>query len=136
MPTTSDELGYTGITRIAGQDESAAVDVRDVGGTKYMRTEPRIVNVSSVSTVLSVGTSAAEVKVGGSRLANRKEVWLENVSSNTIFFGWANTVTTSGSTRGHRLFKDEKLVLEVGPDEDIWVIAGSASNDLLISERS
>lgn len=83
---------------------------------------------------LSVGTTQTEVKVGASRVSARQVVGIYNNSSSTIFYG-PTGVTTSGANKGFPIFKDEKIYLPIG-DTALYLIAGSASNSVLIQEIS
>ena len=87
-------------------------------------------NDSAVFGSLSVGTSAVQVKVGGSPLANRKLVIMQPKDTG-IFWGYDNTVTTS---TGVEMFKDQIIPMECGPDISIWVIATGAGKSMRIQE--
>lgn len=90
------------------------------------------VNTSGVYGSLTVGTTAVELKVGASPLAERKLVTLDNRSKVTIYWGYSNAVTTT--TYAGRIFKDQQASWPVGPNVSIWLIAGSAGNTTAISE--
>lgn len=92
-----------------------------------------IVNIAGVEGVLTVGTTAVEVKVGASPLTGRKVVTLYNNSNQTIYWGFNNTVTTS---TGSPIEKTEFIVWDVGDSLSIWVIAGTADNNTRITEAS
>jgi hypothetical protein len=79
-----------------------------------------------------VGTSAVEVKVGGSRYANRKLVTLDNTSNVVIYWGYNNSITTS--SYAGRIFKDQQVMWAASDAVAIWIITGSASNTVRISE--
>ena len=79
---------------------------------------------------LSVGTSAVEVKVGGSPLTRRKAVVMQP-KDNKIYWGYTNSVTTS---TGVEMFKDQILILDIGPDISIWVIADAGGKSMRIQE--
>ena len=87
---------------------------------------------TSIQAQLTVGTSAVEVKVGVSRLDNRKLVTLDNTSNVVIYWGFTNAITTS--TYAGRIFKDQQARWSVGPNQAIFLIAGSAGNTVRISE--
>jgi hypothetical protein len=92
-----------------------------------------IVNESALYTNLTVGTSAVEVKVGGSRLTNRKCVTLVNNSSKTIYWGFSNSVTVSNGTP---IEKGQMFVWSVGDSIQVWVISNTASLDTRITESA
>jgi len=92
-----------------------------------------IVNGSGLEAALTVGTTAVEVKVGGSPLTGRKVVTLYNNSNQILYWGFTNAVTTSSGTP---IDKQEFIVWSVGDLISIWVIAGSAGNNTRITEAS
>jgi hypothetical protein len=89
-----------------------------------------VARTSALYAELTVGTSAVELKVGASALANRKYVTMRP-KDNTIYFGFSNAVT---STTGMKMFKDEFYMLPVGVA--VWLIADGASKKISIGELS
>lgn len=79
---------------------------------------------------MTVGTSAVELKVGGSVLANRKAVTMQAMD-NSVYWGYSNTVTVSTGTR---IFKNQFIPLPVGPDIHVWLIADAAGKNVRIGE--
>jgi hypothetical protein len=92
-----------------------------------------ISNSGGVQGALNVGTSAVELKVGGSPLTNRKCATLLNNSNSTIYWGYTNGVTTSSGTP---IFKNQFVVWNIGPSTRVYLIAGSATNDTRITENA
>jgi len=80
---------------------------------------------------LNVGTTAVEVKVGASRLTNRKLVTLYNNSNSILYWGYSNTVTTASGTH---IVKGQFISWEAGDAQSIFVISGSALNETRITE--
>lgn len=93
-----------------------------------------VVESGYVGGVVTVGTSQVEAKVGGARVATRQIVILFNDSSNTIYYG-PTGVTTSGSSKGIPLEKSQWVALPIG-DQGLFLIAGSASNNVIVQEIS
>lgn len=91
-----------------------------------------VVESSFVAAEVSVGTSQVEAKASGSRLATRQVLGIYNNSSNTVYYG-PTGVTTSGSTKGFPIFKDQIVYLPIG-DMAVYLIAGSSSNSVLVQE--
>lgn len=91
-----------------------------------------VCNTSCVYKALTVGTSAVLAIVGGSVLANRKYLSVQPQATG-VYYGFDNSVTTSNGTE---LFKDQLVFLPVGPDVTVYLIAGSAGNDVRIGELS
>lgn len=81
---------------------------------------------------VTVGTSAVEAKVGGSRMTARQLVGIYNNSNVTVYWG-KSSVTTSGSTKGFPIFKDQTIYIPVG-DIAVYLIAGSSDNSVLVQE--
>ena len=93
-----------------------------------------VINVSGVYGNLTVGVTAVEIKVGGSPLANRKLVTLDNNSNATLYWGYDSSVTTT--TFAGRIVKDQQASWSVGPSVSIFLIAVGAGNLTHISEGS
>ena len=107
-----------------------------VSGTFWQATQPvsDTINGSGVQGALTVGTTAVEVKVGGSAHASRKLVTLYNNSSVILYWGWTNAVTTSNGTP---IQPQQFGTWNVGPSATVYVIATSgSSNDTRVTEAS
>lgn len=98
-----------------GGDDSVVSDILDAGG---------------VQSGITVGTSAVEVKVGASKLANRKLVTAQP-KANGVFWGYTSGVTTSSGTE---LFKDQVLAIAASETTEVWLIASTAGNNVRITE--
>lgn len=90
------------------------------------------VDTAGIYGSLTVGTSAVQLKVGGSNLANRKLVTIDNTSNATIYWGYDSSITTT--TFAGRIFKDQQASWAVGPNVSIYLIAAGAGNVVKISE--
>lgn len=88
-------------------------------------------STSYVQADVTVGTSAVEAKVGGSRLANRKRLIITNKSNVTIYIGPSGVTTTTGRP----LLKDQQMFTDDG-DIGVYMIAGSSSNTVGVEEKS
>jgi hypothetical protein len=122
----------TSATTVGGIDLSGNLQDILVDTTGVQITTDRN-NISMVYSSLTVGTTAVEVKVGGSALANRKLLIIHNNSGNTMYWGANNSVTTSN---GIVLFRDQVVSIPVGPAISIWIISGSSSQNARITEMS
>lgn len=91
-----------------------------------------ICNTAGSYKTLTVGTTAVLAIVGGSVLANRKYLSVQP-KANGVFYGFDNSVTTSSGTE---LFKDQLIFLPVGAAVTVYLIAGTAGNDVRIGELS
>jgi hypothetical protein len=90
-------------------------------------------NAGGTQSALTVGTTAVELKVGASPLANRKVATFFNNSNAIIYYGYTSAVTT---TTGTPIQKNQLLGWAVGPSTSIYLIAGSAANDGRITESA
>lgn len=86
--------------------------------------------VGGTQGALTVGTTAVEVKVGVSQLANRKHVTLYNNSNTTMYWGLDSGVNTSTGTP----IQKGEMVPWSASTATIYVIAGSAGNDARVTE--
>jgi len=91
-----------------------------------------VMDSSGVYGTLTVGTSAVQAKVGGSNLANRKLLTVDNTSNAVIYWGYDSSVTTTNYAG--RIFKDQQASWAIGPNLNIYFIAGSAGNSVRVSE--
>lgn len=101
-------------------------NVAKVTTTLDLQTDDRI-NTSAVDTVLALTTAPAIVKVGGSVLTERKYVILEGLSIN-IKWGFSN------STQSFDLFKNQLLMVPVGPNVNIWMKVTTGTGSAGIAE--
>lgn len=82
---------------------------------------------------ITVGTSATEVKVGASPLADRKIVVIYHNGSNQLYYGLSNSVTTSN---GIRIFKNQIVMITAGENTSIWLISDQSGQDVRIMEMA
>lgn len=117
---------------IDGDDfvQKGATDGTHIGNIGDSSKVTEALNTSAVYGSLTVGTTAVEVKVGGSVLANRKTVTLQP-KDNKIFWGYDSSVTVSNGTQ---VFKDQFMPLPVGANISIWLISDGAGRDVRIGE--
>lgn len=86
---------------------------------------------TSLQGAVTVGTSAVEAKVGASKLENRKSLTVYNNSNSTIYWGYTSGVTTSTGTP---IFKSQFYDWDIGDQQAVYLIAGSASNNVRVTE--
>jgi len=79
---------------------------------------------------LSVGLTAVELKVGASVLDKRQAVTIQP-NDNGLYYGFDASVTT---TTGTKLFKNQFLMLPIGPDIPVYLIADGAGKSARIGE--
>lgn len=92
-----------------------------------------ILNVSAVYGTVSITTTASELKVGGSVLANRKYIIIQP-RANNLYIGFNSSVTTAN---GMQVFKNQLIMIPVGPNVHVYAISDQASGiDTRIEELS
>ena len=89
-----------------------------------------VVEDGYVSGVVTVGTSAVEAKVGGSPLAGREILTIYNGSNAVIYYGPTGVTTSTGEP----LEKKQRVSIPVGAAVSVFLIAGTASNDVIVQE--
>lgn len=84
-------------------------------------------------TVVSVGTSAVEAKVGANRFKGRQMLLFYNFSDETIYMG-KSSVSTSGSNKGIPLIPNQWGGIMLTDQAAWYLIAGTANNDVFVLE--
>ena len=79
---------------------------------------------------INVTTTAIEVKVGASPFEERKVITIQPLDG-VVYYGYDNTVTSSTGTK---LFKSIVFPLEASPSLSVWIIAGTGTVDVRITE--
>jgi len=87
-------------------------------------------NGPGVYTNLSVTTTPSEVKVGGSALSDRQVVTMQPLDGD-IYYGYDNSVS---STTGTKIYKGQYILLESTDSLPVWIVAGSGTVDVRITE--
>lgn len=83
--------------------------------------------------VLTTANTAYELKVGATRLTNRKLLTVICIDAD-VYWGYANTVTTSTGTP---LYKNQMGNWELDPTDantQIWVVCAQANKNVRITE--
>lgn len=96
----------------------------------YSNTFVDVINADYITTSITVGTTAVHAKVGASNLLGRQELHLYNRSANRIFIGPSGVTTTTGIP----LEPDEVISLQYGDKIDVYLIAESAGNTVVVQE--
>jgi len=81
---------------------------------------------------ISVTTTPIELKVGASPLTDRQVVTIQPIDGE-VYFGYSNTVS---STNGTKIFKGQVYPLEAGELLPVWIVAGSGTVNVRITEVS
>lgn len=123
MATTTDELRYSQMTRLAGQDEQHAVDVVLGADAKRRISVDDQPLTSGVEAVLTVSTSPVEAKAGGTRLSGRRALSFSPTNGN-LWYGFSASVSPS---TGRRVFTNQIVDIEIGNCPLYIVSQGSVS---------
>lgn len=92
-----------------------------------------VVNIDYQGGSLTVGTSQQFASANGSsNLERRQELNIYNKSSNIIYYGPTGVTTSTGIP----IQPEEIVSLQYGPDIDVYLIAGSAGNTVIVQELS
>lgn len=91
-----------------------------------------VINEAYETASLTIGTTQVEAKTGGSALENRQELIIFNNSQNDIFYGPTGVTTSTGIP----LEPNGTLDLPFGPDISVYLIAGSAGNNVIVQEMA
>ena len=86
-------------------------------------------NIAILNTAVTVGVAAAQVVAAP--LAGRRTVTLQNEGSVSVYFGSSAGVTTAN---GLKVSKKSSATYDFGEDIDIFMISGSAGQDVRILE--
>lgn len=121
------ETQQSEVVRIANPDESNLVEVsanKDLFSEDVTRTD-------GVQGAITLGTTAIEVKVGASKLVNRKSVTVYNNSNKTIYWGYTSGVTTATGTP---ITKDGFAAWSRQADKSIYIISADTGLDIRVTE--
>lgn len=88
---------------------------------------------SGIQAAITVGTSAVLAAVGASNQPNRDTLSVFNNGTATIYWGYTSAVTTSSGTP---LFVSQERVWGAGPDTTIYLISGTAGQNVRVTERA
>lgn len=91
-------------------------------------------NTANLQQVVTVGTTA--VALPTSPLANRKTLFVQNISAVNIAYIGSATVTNSGATRGIRLGPGGFITIDAGPLNLVYGVGSAAGTDLVVWEHS
>lgn len=86
---------------------------------------------TSLESDLDVGIAPVELKVGATRLANRRSATLNNTSNSKIYWGYTSSVTTSSGTP---ITKKQQAEWNVGDNQSVFLVADTNSNLVRITE--
>jgi hypothetical protein len=92
-----------------------------------------VVEASYAAAAITVGTSAVEVKAGGSRVKTRQVIYIYNDSATATFYWGPATVTTTGATKGVPLAPGQFVSMPWG-DIPVYVVSTAAAQTAIVGE--
>jgi len=116
------ETQQSEVTRIANPDESNLVEVSSINELQVNDTPQQ-----GVSTVLTLTTTAVELKVGATALANRKTIEMQALEKN-VKWGY-------NSNCEFDLFKNQFFALPCGENCTLYLKASTGTADIAIGEK-
>jgi hypothetical protein len=117
------EIQSSQSVKIAGGQESNHANVSDLKEVQTCDT----LNNGGLDTVLTVGTTPVELKVGGSRKTSRKYVVFMPLDTG-FKFGFSNT------TQSIPVFKSQLVLIPVGENTEVWFVNTSTNKQIAIGE--
>jgi len=127
MTTTLEELIRSGVTRITGSDEQKAVDVQEVAGNNRLLVEStRIVN-DFAHTHLTITDTASILRVGASNLTDRRGIFLQNNSGESVYFGNSDVSSSNGMV----LMAGMGIFLAISGAKDLYGVCESGLTSTL-----
>ena len=122
---------------VIADENSHLLSITSTGSAKVVITSSGLLKVSDVvnsggiNGAITVGTAAVEAKVSTSKLTNRKLLTVFHNGNNKLYWGYANTVTSSNGTQ---IFKNTLVSFPVGDGTSIWLISDIAGQNVRITE--
>lgn len=86
--------------------------------------------------VTPVTVGATETEIAATPLNGRKEVIIQNVSTNSVWVGEATGVTTTGATRGIEIPKKSSMSFPFGEALNLFVISDGAGREINVLEAA
>ena len=119
-------------SKIAGAGPSTGIETffADVDSNGSLKVAD-ISNNGGSAGAITVGTSAVLASVSGTNLTNRRFLGVHNNGSTTIYWGTTSGVTTSSGTP---IAKGQFISWAVGPNTNIYLISGSAGQNIRVTE--
>jgi len=127
------DIQAAGTVKIVGSDSTGVEQTPVISTANGSLSTTDISNNGGVNAAISVTTSAIEAKVGGSALANRKNLTIHNNGTGTIYWGYSSGVTT---TNGTPVFKDQFVSWDVGASTSVFLIAISGTQNVRVTENA
>jgi hypothetical protein len=131
------ELGNkekSSVVRVVGANKTTTGEtvMQDVSANQEGKVVDTIDN-GAIDTMIPVTTSPVEGKVGGSRLTDRKYIWMQGIAvpnSPNAYILWGFT----NSTQSFKLFKDQLLTFPIGDGTQVWFKTPAGTGSVAFGE--
>lgn len=129
----ANELQSSITTKITGEDETIALDIVLEGGqNRAMVSTIERASLAMRTGVVAVSVTATILRVGGTGLAGRRSILIQNVGQQVIYLG-ASSVTVG---TGIALYPKASIVLDLVEDINVYAIASTSGQEARIMELS
>ena len=132
MATDSEELKYSLITRIAGEEENLALDVQSECGQNRAQVSSVERAASLLHGPVSVSTTPVALRVGVANMANRRSILIQNQGPLSVYIGAASVTTANG----WELALKASVEFAMGEAQTLYAIAASGTQNVRIVEVS
>ena len=129
MGTTADDIKYSTMTRIAGQDEAAALDIVSEGGKYRAYVSSLERGTASIFGAKTVGVTEVALAISGA-YANRRGILIQNLGAKDIYIGLTGVTTSTGM----KISPQTSLWFSVSEAVVLYGISATAGQDVRVME--
>lgn len=132
MATDLEELKYSLMTRIAGEEENAAMDVQLECGQNRAQVSSVERAAALVHGAVSVSTSVVALRVGAANEPNRRSILIQNQGPLSVYVGGANVTTANG----YELALKAGVEFALSEAQTLYAISASGTQNVRVLEVS
>lgn len=132
MATDSEELKYSLMTRIAGEEENAAMDVQPECGQNRAQVSSVERGAALVHGALSVSTTAVALRVGAANAENRRSILIQNQGPLSVYIGGAGVTTANG----YELALKAGIEFALSENQTLYAVAANGTQNVRVLEVS
>jgi hypothetical protein len=130
MATDLEELKYSLMTRIAGEEENAAMDVQVECGQNRAQVSSLERGAALIHGAVSVSTTAVAMRVGAGNATNRRSILIQNQGPLSVYIGGASVTTANG----YELALKAGVEFAIGESQTLYAIAASGTQNVRVLE--
>lgn len=90
-----------------------------------------VLNDDYITARLTITSTQSEAKVGGTRLAGREVVTIQNIGNKTVFYGPTGLTDITGNP----LYKNQFVSLPIGVNLGVFLICSSGDSSTVIVQE-